>query len=131
MYKNESEREYSLVTLEAELSRRKEKIEGAIAPEVADIMTDIRSMAVGAILNVESTVNGENGQPAIYLCITREREDIFTIFTCYVDLSNHVRGQCLGDGGEIPLGMGFMALGGNSAAPASGFASLRHQLIFR
>ncbi|PIR49322.1 hypothetical protein COU79_05505 [Candidatus Peregrinibacteria bacterium CG10_big_fil_rev_8_21_14_0_10_54_7] len=128
LHTNESDQSFSLETLERELRRKKEKIEHAIAPEISDIMAGVRTMIAGDTLDVESTVAGDDGQPKVYVTITKESENVFTLFTRYVNLGNHQRGPCLGVG-EIPLGAGmmFMALGGNSTPPTNGFTRRRHQ----
>jgi len=122
-------REYSATTLEAELLRRKERIPGAIAPEIAEIMDGVRAVAVGDSCSVLSSVKGENGEPQTYLSITRIQDDVYTIFTFYVQLDNHRRGPCHGIG-DIEPGYGFAALGGNSMAPATGFANMKARPVY-
>jgi hypothetical protein len=129
MYEDPDKRQYSPETLQTELQRRKTLITGAVGPEVTEIMNGVRTLTTGASLDVPSTTKGPDGQPATYATITEVQDHVYTITTFYVQLDNHIRGPCHGVG-EIPLGMGFAALGGNSAPPATGFTKKPAKRVF-
>lgn len=132
MYVNPEDRQYSAETLEAELQRRKDKIPGAIDPAIAEIMDGVTTAAIGESFDVPAVVKGADGEQQTYASITRIQDDVYTVFTCYVDLRNHKRGPCImGVERGMTPGMGFAALGGNSMAPATGFTEMRHEPVFR
>jgi len=117
MYQNESEIRYSIGTLERELRSRKERIPEAIQEPIEDIMASARELAVGETLDVLSLVKDGRGQSKVYLTITKNRIDVFAIFTYYIGLNNQLRGPCMGIPCDIPFGAKFMTLGGNSEPP--------------
>jgi len=91
-------------------------------------MDSVRRMLAGDSLDVVSTVKGKN-DPRVYVTIRKKSDGFFTVFTHYVGPDNHARGQCLGVR-EIPVGMEFAALGGNSKPPPNGFTRQKRRPVF-